>query len=70
MFREKSALRKLKPSISYCVGASIAAIEAACLSLLGSTQTGLSKSGRRSPLGPLGIVFPLLPEKQFTSTLI
>ena len=30
----------------------------------------VTKASRRSPLGPLGIVFPLVPKKQFTSTLI
>jgi hypothetical protein len=31
---------------------------------------GITSAGRFSPLGPLGIIFSLLPEKQFTSTLI
>ena len=30
----------------------------------------VTRAPRRSPLGPLGIVFPLVPKKPFTSTLI
>jgi hypothetical protein len=45
-------------------GAAQGACRAAC-------EAGMSAGAmRRSPVAPLGIVFPLVPEKQFTSTLI